>query len=131
MSVRDGSGRAIPSFADLDTASIGLAPATEDDAAFSLGNAFAMSTAVDADRWVLESELLASPQPTPVGDDHMVGHSLSGTTDQIWDITDFFNDEANDIASDIMSAKSQQKNLANISDNVLGSWGFDLETQVT
>ncbi|KAF7545788.1 hypothetical protein G7Z17_g8911 [Cylindrodendrum hubeiense] len=87
---------------------LGLAAAASDDVAFSLGDSFSMSAALDTDRYVLESGLLSSPNSSIIDDDYLVGDSTASFTHQsdfdLFDINDFLIDEANPGASDFMAA---------------------------
>ncbi|KAH7136661.1 transcriptional activator HAC1 [Dactylonectria estremocensis] len=103
-----GDIQVVPGLANLDGASLGLAAAGTDDATFSLGDSFSMSTALDTDRYVLESGLLSSPNSSIIDDDYLVGDSTTGFTHQsdfdLFDINDFLIDEANPGASDFVAA---------------------------
>lgn len=123
MSYVGGGAQVVPGFADLDDASLGLVPGTKDDVPFSLDDSFGLSTAADADRYVLESGLLASPESSTFDDDYLVADSTTGF---LFDMSDFIVDDANAVANDIMAA----------SDNVAADHGLDLsvfdsETQVS
>ncbi|KAM4061139.1 leucine zipper domain-containing protein [Hirsutella rhossiliensis] len=80
----------------------------EDDAPFSLGDSLGLSSALGADRYVLESGLLASPISSTLDDDYLVGDSAADLSAQsafdFFNIDDFLNDEANHAASDFVAA---------------------------
>ncbi|OAA35408.1 Transcriptional activator hac1 [Metarhizium rileyi] len=80
----------------------------KDDAAFNLCGSLGIPEAVDTDRYVLESGLLASPMSSIIDDDYMAGDSATGVSGQstfeFFNMDDYFNDEANHAASDIMAA---------------------------
>lgn len=103
-----GDASVASSLANLDAASLGLAAAASDDVAFSLGDSFGLSAALDTDRYVLESGLLASPNSSAVDDDYLAGDSGSGFNHQsdfdLFDINDFLIDEANTGASEFVAA---------------------------
>lgn len=109
----------IPGLADSDLTTLGMGSATQDDVAFSLGDSFGLSAAIDTDRYVLESGLLASPNSSIIDDDYMVGDSTTGLTGQsaleFFNMDEFLNDEANHAISDIMAA----------SDYAAADHGFD------
>ncbi|OAQ60490.1 transcriptional activator hac1 [Pochonia chlamydosporia 170] len=98
----------VPGLADSDVTFIDMGSAAQDDAAFSLGDSFGMSAAIDTDRYVLESGLLASPNSSIIDDDYLAGDSAAGLSGQstfdLFNIDDFLNDEANHVVSDIMAA---------------------------
>ncbi|KAF4982677.1 hypothetical protein FZEAL_1739 [Fusarium zealandicum] len=104
MSHVGGDAQVVPGVANLDAANLGLAPAASDDAAFSLGDSFVMPTATDADRYVLESGLLASPHSSAIGDDYMAGNTPAFSLYDDFDISDFLNDDANPMSSEFNSA---------------------------
>ncbi|KAK5999107.1 Transcriptional activator hac1 [Cladobotryum mycophilum] len=108
-------------FADPDAASFGLVTSTQDDGVFSLGDSFSLPASFNADRYVLESELLASPNSSTLDDDYMVGDSSTSFSHQpdfdLFDINDFLNDDANNAANDLMAT----------SDTAPADHGFDLE----
>ncbi|KAH6607093.1 transcriptional activator hac1 [Trichoderma cornu-damae] len=101
---------------------LGLDSMPQDDAPFSLSASFGLSAAIDADRYVLESGLLASPNPIPIGDDYLAGDSAAGFANHpefdLFDINDFLNDDANNVASDIVAA----------GDYAAAEHGLDFET---
>lgn len=103
-----GEAPVVPGLATLDAASLGLAAAASDDVAFSLGDSFGLSAAIDTDRYVLESGLLSSPNSSTLDDDYLVGDAASGFTHQpdfdLFDIDDFLIDEANPTTSESMAA---------------------------
>ncbi|KAH8686606.1 transcriptional activator HAC1 [Ilyonectria robusta] len=125
-----GDAQVVPGLANLDAASLGLAVAASDDVAFSLGDSFSMSTALDTDRYVLESGLLSSPNSSIIDDDYLVGDSATGFTHQsdfdLFDINDFLIDEANPGASDFMAASDFAA-----ADHELDFKVHDPETQVS
>ncbi|KPM38640.1 Transcriptional activator hac1 [Neonectria ditissima] len=130
MSIVGGDAQVVPGLANLDGASLGLSIAASDDVAFSLGDSFSMSTAIDADRYVLESGLLSSPNSSIIDDDYLVGDSAAGFTHQsdfdLFDINDFLIDEANPGASDFMAASDFAA-----ADHDLDFKVHDSETQVS
>ncbi|GAB0137300.1 hypothetical protein EsDP_00005572 [Epichloe bromicola] len=97
----------IPGLADSDLATFGLGSSAQ-DCVYSLGDSFSMSAAIDADRYILESGLLASPNTSITDDDYLAGDSGAGLSSQshfnLFNIDDFLNDEANNVVSDIMAA---------------------------
>ncbi|ATY63596.1 Basic leucine zipper [Cordyceps militaris] len=101
----------------------------EDAAPFSISNNIGLSTAAHADRYVLESGLLASPESSTFDDDYMAGNYSSSFADQsfeLFDINEYLNDEANHDASDIMAAS----NFA-AADHGLDFKVHDFETQIS
>lgn len=119
-----GGAQVVPEFADSDVAPLGLVSSSQDDVVFSLGDPFSMSAALDADRYVLESGLLASPVSSNVDDDYMVGDNSAAF--DLFDINDFLNDEATNVASDIMAASDYAA-----ADHGLDFEVHDPETQVS
>ncbi|KAG6153432.1 hypothetical protein E4U37_002941 [Claviceps purpurea] len=94
-----------------------------------LGHPFGLSAAIDTDRRILESGLLASPDPSVAGDDYLAGDCTADLSSpshfEFFNMDDFVSDEANNVVSDIMAA----------SDYVAADHGFeptvhDFETQV-
>lgn len=98
----------VPGLADFDLTTFGLGSTNEMDGSCSLGDSFGLSAAIDTDRYVLESGLLASPNSSTIDDDYLVGDSAPGLSGQshfdLFNIDDFLNDEANNVVSDIMAA---------------------------
>jgi transcriptional activator HAC1 len=92
-----GDGSVVPSLANLDAASLGLAAATSDDVAFSLDNSLGLSETYDADRFILESGLLSSPDSSALDDDNLAGHS--GLHQSDFDLFDFIVDNADFVAA--------------------------------
>ncbi|GFP52907.1 transcriptional activator hac1 [Trichoderma asperellum] len=97
---------------------------------FSLGSSFGLSAALDADRYVLESGLLASPNSSTIDDDYLAGDSAACFQDQppydFFDINDFLNDDANNVASDIVAASNYAA-----ADHELDLEIHDPETQIS
>ncbi|KAK1255711.1 hypothetical protein MKX07_007970 [Trichoderma sp. CBMAI-0711] len=67
--------------------------------------------ALDADRYLLESQLLASPNASTVDDDYLAGDSAACFTNPLpsdydFDINDFLTDDANHAAYDIVAASN-------------------------
>ncbi|KAK0763695.1 hypothetical protein N5P37_003076 [Trichoderma harzianum] len=96
-----------------------------------LGAAFGLSTALDADRYVLESSLLASPNSSTLDDDYMAGDSATCFTNPLpsdydFDINDFLTDDANHAAYDIVAARNYAA-----ADHELDLEIHDLETQIS
>ncbi|EGX88638.1 Basic leucine zipper [Cordyceps militaris CM01] len=119
----------IPKLEDSDVASFGLDSTAQDAAPFSISNNIGLSTAAHADRYVLESGLLASPESSTFDDDYMAGNYSSSFADQsfeLFDINEYLNDEANHDASDIMAAS----NFAT-ADHGLDFKVHDFETQIS
>jgi transcriptional activator HAC1 len=103
----------------------------QDGAPFSLSAAFGLSAAVDADRYVLESSLLASPDSSTLDDDYMAGDSAACFTNPLpsdydFDINDFLTDDANHAAYDIVAASNYAA-----ADHELELEMRDLETQIS
>lgn len=130
MSHVGGDAQVVSGLADSDVTALGLGPAAQDDAAFSLGDSFGLSAAIDTDRYVLESGLLASPNSSTLDDDYLVGDSAAGLSTQsafdLFNIDDFLNDEANHVASDIMAASDYAA-----ADHGLEPKVYDSEIQVS
>lgn len=109
---------------------LGLDPVHQDDASFSLGDSFRLSAALDADRYVLESGLLASPDASSIDDDYLAGDSAAGFANQpdfdLFDINDFLTDDANNVASDIVAASNYAA-----ADHELDLEIHDPETQIS
>ncbi|KAK7428098.1 transcription factor that binds to CRE motif [Neonectria magnoliae] len=129
MSIVGGDAQVVPGLANIDGPSFSLASAS-DDVAFGLGDSFSMSAAIDADRYVLESGLLSSPNSSVIDDDYLAGDSAAGFTHQsdfdLFDINDFLIDEANPGASDFMAASDFAA-----ADHELDFKVHDPETQVS
>ncbi|KAM0198577.1 hypothetical protein ACHAPQ_010718 [Fusarium lateritium] len=98
-----GDAQVVPVIANLDGANIGLAPAASDDAAFSLGGAYVLPASIDTDRCVLESGYLSSPHSSIIGDDYMAGDTPAFSLNDDFDISVFFNDDANAISTESMA----------------------------
>ncbi|POR36365.1 Transcriptional activator HAC1 [Tolypocladium paradoxum] len=117
-----GGAQVVSGFADSHV-SLGMDAAAQDAAAFGLGDAFGLSAALDSDRYVLESGLLASPNSSTLDDDYLASDSAASFSDQsafdLFNIDDFLNDEANHVASDIMAA----------SDYAAADLGFEPQVQ--
>ncbi|KAM0519114.1 hypothetical protein ACHAPE_004111 [Trichoderma viride] len=113
-----------------DAHCLGLGSVPSDDGPFSLGSSFSMSAALDADRYVLESGLLASPNSSTLDDDYLAGDSAACFQDQspyaFFDINDFLNDDANNVASDIVAASNYAA-----ADHELDLEIHDPETQIS
>ncbi|KAL2209574.1 hypothetical protein CC79DRAFT_1321033 [Sarocladium strictum] len=92
-------------------------------AELGLGDSLCLPTAADADRYVLESGLLSSPDSSTLDDDHLVGDSAPS----FFDINDFITDEAGFAASEFMAASDD----SSAADHWLGQQVFDFETQVS
>ncbi|RFU75512.1 transcriptional activator hac1 [Trichoderma arundinaceum] len=120
----------IPDLSDADANYLGLGSVHQDDAPFSIGGSFGLSAALDADRYVLESGLLASPNSSTIDDDYLVGDSAAGFSDQpdfdLFDINDFLTDDANNVASDIVAASNYAA-----ADHELDLEIHDPETQIS
>lgn len=103
-----GGGPVVAGLAAADHAASCLDLAAQDDAPFSLGDSLGLSSALDADRYVLESGLLASPDSSTLGDDYLAGDSAADlavhSAFDLFNIDDFLNDEANHAASDLVAA---------------------------
>ncbi|EHK22773.1 transcriptional activator HAC1 [Trichoderma virens Gv29-8] len=126
-----GGDAPVPVFSHSSANCLGLDPVHQDDVPFSLGAAFGLSTALDADRYVLESSLLASPDSTTLDDDYMVGDSATCFTNPLpsdydFDINDFLTDDANHAAYDIVAASNYAA-----ADHELDLEIHDLETQIS
>ncbi|KAK6445241.1 hypothetical protein FP744_10001489 [Trichoderma asperellum] len=113
-----------------DAHCLGLGSVPQDDSPFSLGSSFGLSAALDADRYVLESGLLASPNSSTIDDDYLAGDSAACFQDQppydFFDINDFLNDDANNVASDIVAASNYAA-----ADHELDLEIHDPETQIS
>ncbi|TFA98991.1 Transcriptional activator hac1 [Trichoderma ghanense] len=102
----------LPVFSDDAGANcLGLDPVHQDDVPFSIGHSFGLSAALDADRYLLESQLLASPNASTVDDDYLAGDSAACFTNPLpsdydFDINDFLTDDANHAAYDIVAASN-------------------------
>lgn len=126
-----GGDAPVPVFSHSGANCLGLDPVHQDDVPFSLGAAFGLSTALDADRYVLESSLLASPNSSTLDDDYMAGDSATCFTNPLpsdydFDINDFLTDDANHAAYDIVAARNYAA-----ADHELDLEIHDLETQIS
>lgn len=114
MSTVGESTQVIRAFADADL-SLVLGSSASMDAELGLVDPFGLPTALDADRCVLESGLLASPDASPPDDDYLAGDSAAGLPEQ--SALDFFNmgdyinetsnvfpDETSTVLSDFVAA---------------------------
>lgn len=115
--------RSSGSLAALDAAPLGVASVLSNDFQLGLGDSLCLPTAADADRYVLESGLLSSPDSSTLDDDHLVGDSAPS----FFDINDFITDEAGFAASEFMAASDDNS----AADHWLGQQVFDFETQVS
>ncbi|KAM0450564.1 hypothetical protein ACHAO4_006546 [Trichoderma viride] len=124
------STQLIHGLSDSDAHCLGLGSVPQDDGPFSLGSSFGLSAALDADRYVLESGLLASPNSSTLDDDYLAGDSAACFQDQppydFFDINDFLNDDANNVASDIVAASNYAA-----ADHELDLEIHDPETQIS
>ncbi|KAK1252304.1 hypothetical protein MKX08_003491 [Trichoderma sp. CBMAI-0020] len=88
------------------------------------------SALLSAYRYVLESGLLASPNSSTLDDDYLAGDSAACFQDQppydFFDINDFLNDDANNVASDIVAASNYAA-----ADHELDLEIHDPETQIS
>ncbi|PKK50512.1 hypothetical protein CI102_4895 [Trichoderma harzianum] len=126
-----GGDAPVPVFSHSGANCLGLDSVHQDDVPFSLGAAFGLSTALDADRYVLESSLLASPNSSTLDDDYMAGDSATCFTNPLpsdydFDINDFLTDDANHAAYDIVAARNYAA-----ADHELDLEIHDLETQIS
>lgn len=125
-----GDASVVAGLSDSDAHCLGLGSVPQDDGPFSLGSSFGLSAALDADRYVLESGLLASPNPSALDDDYLAGDSAACFQDQppyeLFDINDFLNDDANNVASDIVAASNHAA-----ADHELDLEIHNLETQIS
>lgn len=126
-----GGDAPVPVFSHSGTNCLGLDPVPQDDGPFSLGSSFSLSAALDADRYVLESALLASPNSSTIDDDYLASDSATGfpnplDSDYDFDINDFLTDDANHAAYDIVAASNYAA-----ADHELDLEIHDLETQIS
>jgi transcriptional activator HAC1 len=125
-----GDAQVVPGLSNSDAHCLGLGPVHQDDISFSLGGSFGLSAALDADRYVLESGLLASPNSSSIDDDYMAGDSAACFSNQpdfdLFNIDDFLTDDANNVASDIVAASNYAA-----ADHELDLEIHDLETQIS
>jgi len=97
----------------------------QDDAPLDFGDFFSFSGAHNADRLILESGLLSSPESSYLDDDHLAGDSTTGFFHQSTyglDITKLLDDEPNgsdslgtnnDVAAEYFLFEPQTHNLEN------------------
>ncbi|PHH74547.1 hypothetical protein CDD80_3005 [Ophiocordyceps camponoti-rufipedis] len=70
-----------------------------------LGTSLGLSSAADADRYVLESGLLSSPNSSTLDDDYLACDTSAGPpTFDTFNIYDFLNEDANPIVTDTVAA---------------------------
>lgn len=116
-----GAAPVVPSLANLDSASLGLAAAAPEDAAFSLGESFALDlSASEAGPSNFETELclLTSPETT-FNDDYLTSVDSSFDFNHMSDFElfdEFLTEDSNHV-SDIVSAR----------DNAAADHVFDCE----
>jgi transcriptional activator HAC1 len=81
----------------------------------NLSDAFSLSAALDADRYVIESGLLASPSSLDLEYDHLAGDDTAAfpfpPTADLFDINDYLNDELNILSSSTSEQQQQQHQL--------------------
>ncbi|KAF5007039.1 hypothetical protein FDECE_6611 [Fusarium decemcellulare] len=77
---------------------------SSDDAAFSLGDSFVLPTALDADRCVLESGLLASPNSSVVSDDYLACDAPAFNLDDDFDISQFLHEDGNHVTESLAAS---------------------------
>ncbi|KAF4508891.1 hypothetical protein G6O67_005219 [Ophiocordyceps sinensis] len=103
---------------------------TQRPAEMFLGDSLGLSSALDADRYVLESGLLASPNSSTLDDDYLVGDSAADLSAQsafeFFNIDDFLNDEANHTVPDVVAASDDAA-----ADHGLEPQVYDPEIQVS
>ncbi|KAF4336933.1 transcriptional activator hac1 [Fusarium beomiforme] len=102
---------------NLDSANIGLAPATTDDAIFSYGGTELLPAPFDADSYIIENGYLSSPNSSAIDEPYLAcdasAFSLDDTFNGEFGFNDFFNDTANGITSDYKSTDDAAANLSN------------------
>ncbi|PNH27208.1 hypothetical protein BJF96_g9450 [Verticillium dahliae] len=90
-----------------------------------LGGHFSVSEAFDADRYVLESGLLSSPNSVDYDNDIMAGDSSAFASAFNFDMDEFLNDEASAAATDASAAENSA------ADPDYGRRALNPETQVS
>ncbi|KAF9775686.1 hypothetical protein IL306_006189 [Fusarium sp. DS 682] len=89
---------------NLDSANIGLAPATTDDAIFSYGGSELLPAPFDADSYIIENGYLSSPNSSAIDESYLAcdasAFSLDDTFNGEFGFNDFFNDTANGITAE-------------------------------
>lgn len=124
----------IPAAAAPSSGSVLAAPTSSD---IHLGDAFNLSAALDADRYVIESGLLASPNSLDLEYDHLASDDASAfpfpqTGNQnmdIFDINEFLNDDLNGLSATEQQQQQQQQHPDDCA--VADSSLLDLETQIS
>lgn len=91
---------------------------------FNLDHPYALSSTFDADSYVLESELLASPNSSDFEYDHLVGDESFTFTTNDFDINDF-------IADDHVAPTNEQQPQHQLHSRAVAEPSlFNLETQI-
>ncbi|KAF4469498.1 Transcriptional activator hac1 [Fusarium albosuccineum] len=98
---------------------------SSDDAAFSLGDSFVLPTALDADRCVLESGLLASPNSSVVSDDYLACDAPAFNLDDDFDISQFLHEDGNHVTESLAASDFAAANHGHEPKY------YDLETQIS
>ncbi|KAF4434354.1 Transcriptional activator hac1 [Fusarium austroafricanum] len=86
-----------------DAANFALAPATSDDAAYSLGDLDILPTTFDTDRYIIENGYISSPNSSIIDDHFMGGDAPAFNLNDEFDITEFLHDDANGINAEFKS----------------------------
>jgi len=95
----------VPVTHNLDSANIGLAPATSDDTLFSCGGSEFLSTSLDTDRYLIENGHFSSPYSSatdePCLDFDTSAFNLDNSFNDEFEYSTFFNDTANGITAEL------------------------------
>ncbi|KAM0325059.1 hypothetical protein ACHAQA_007597 [Verticillium albo-atrum] len=92
--------------ADFPASNLDFVPSASDAHDHFLGGHFGVSEAFDADRYVLESGLLSSPNSVDYDNDLMAGDSSAFASAFAFDIDEFLNDEVNAAVTDATAAEN-------------------------
>ncbi|CRK43409.1 hypothetical protein BN1723_005661 [Verticillium longisporum] len=92
--------------ADFPAPNMDFVPSASDAHDHFLGGHFSVSEAFDADRYVLESGLLSSPNSVDYDNDIMAGDSSAFASAFNFDMDEFLNDEASAAATDASAAEN-------------------------
>ncbi|RBA14703.1 hypothetical protein FPRO05_13248 [Fusarium proliferatum] len=94
----------VPVTHNLDSANIGLAPATSDDTLFSCGGSEFLSTSLDTDRYLIENGHLSSPFSSATDEPYLDFDTSSFTLDNSFNdelYNTFINDTDNGISVEL------------------------------
>ncbi|KAM0275023.1 hypothetical protein ACHAQH_007629 [Verticillium albo-atrum] len=100
----------VDGLADFPASNLDFVPSASDAHDHFLSGHFGVSEAFDADRYVLESGLLSSPNSVDYENDIMAGDSSAFASAFSFDIDEFLNDEVSAAVTDATAAENSAAN---------------------